>query len=78
MYLFETYLILNLTTPPSVRSTIPFPTGTEGSLAKMSYVHLKKWSISYIDNIFWVLITMAVFLMKLAVNNLAVFLIKWQ
>jgi fumarate reductase subunit D len=25
-----------------------------------------------------VLITMAVFLMKLAVNNLAVFLIKWQ
>ncbi len=26
----------------------------------------------------WVLITMAVFLMKLAVNNLAVFLIKWQ
>jgi hypothetical protein len=26
----------------------------------------------------WVLITMAVFLVKLAVNNLAVFLIKWQ
>jgi hypothetical protein len=26
----------------------------------------------------WVVITMAVFLMKLAVNNSAVFLIKWQ